>query len=72
MEVHVMKLRALRAAFKAMTWRVVGAIDTFALAWLVTGSAGGAGVIMGFEVFTKTALYIGHELAWAWATEEDK
>jgi uncharacterized membrane protein len=66
------KFTAMKAAFKAMTWRVVGAIDTFALAWLVSGSAGAAGAIMGFEVFTKTALYIGHELAWAWATEEGK
>ena len=65
------RMTAIKAAAKAVTWRVVGAIDTFLLAWLVTGHCGFAGAIMGFEVFTKSALYFGHEMAWAWATETE-
>ena len=49
---------------KAATWRVVGAIDTFVLAWLVTGHPVAAASVVGLEVFTKSALYFGHERAW--------
>lgn len=54
----------LKAVFKAATWRLVGAVDTFLLGWVVTGHAGAAGAIMGFEVLTKTFLYYGHERVW--------
>lgn len=54
----------LKSAAKAVSWRLVGAIDTFVLSFLVTGHAGAAIGIVGLEVLTKTVLYYGHERAW--------
>jgi len=51
----------VKSIVKAISWRAVGAVDTFMLGWLVTGHLGMAGSIMGFEVLTKTFLYYGHE-----------
>jgi uncharacterized membrane protein len=49
---------------KAVTWRLVGTIDTMLLSWLVTGSAL-AGVKIGVaEVLTKMLLYYLHERLW--------
>ncbi|WP_245422396.1 DUF2061 domain-containing protein [Alsobacter soli] len=50
--------------FKAATWRLVAAADTFVVTYLVTGSLGWAGSVVGIEVLTKMALYYGHERAW--------
>ena len=49
---------------KAISWRIVGAIDTFVLAFFVTGHMGMASAVVGFEVVTKTFLYYGHERIW--------
>jgi uncharacterized membrane protein len=56
-----------KAATKAITWRFIGAIDTFMLAFLLTGHLGTAGSLMGVEVFTKSFLYYGHEQIWSWS-----
>jgi len=49
---------------KALSWRVVGTIDTFLLAWLFTGSIEIGALVGGTEVLTKTFLYYMHERAW--------
>ena len=49
---------------KGITWRVLGAADTFVLSFLVTGKATAACGIVGFELLTKSVLYYGHEPAW--------
>jgi uncharacterized membrane protein len=49
---------------KAITWRVLGAADTFVLSFFVTGKATAAVGIVGFELLTKSVLYYGHERAW--------
>ncbi len=54
----------VKSIAKAMSWRVVGAIDTFVLAFFVTGHMGMASAVVGFEVITKTCLYYGHERVW--------
>lgn len=54
----------LKSVAKAISWRVVGALDTFVVSFLVTGKLTLAGAVVGFEVLTKTALYYGHERAW--------
>lgn len=54
-----------KSAVKAVTWRCIGAVDTFILAFVVTGHLGAAGSIMGAEVFTKSFLYYAHERAWS-------
>ena len=55
------------SATKAVTWRVVGTIDTWAISYLVTGKATLAFSIASFEVFTKMVLYYFHERGWEWA-----
>jgi hypothetical protein len=44
--------------------------DTFVLSFLVTGKVTAAVGIVGFELFTKSVLYYGHERAWeiSWLT----
>lgn len=61
-----------RSVVKAISWRTLGSIDTFALSWLFTGSAKAAGAIAGTEVITKIALYYFHERIWSsvhWGTQ---
>jgi len=54
-----------RSFVKAVSWRIVGSIDTFVLGMLFTGSAKLAGSIAGTEVITKIFLFYGHERVWA-------
>jgi uncharacterized membrane protein len=54
----------LQTIAKAATWRVVGALDTFLLSYLVTGKVGAALGIIGLETITKTAVYYAHERMW--------
>ena len=49
---------------KAITWRIVGTIDTILLSWLISGNPF-IGLKIGFaEVITKMALYYLHERVW--------
>ena len=54
-----------RSFAKALSWRVLGSIDTFLLSWFFTSSAKAAGAIAITEVLTKMVLYYFHERAWA-------
>ena len=53
-----------RAIAKALSWRLVGSLDTFGWSWLITGHAGAAGTIASLETFTKIALFYVHERLW--------
>jgi len=60
-----------RSFAKAISWRVLGSIDTFLLSWLFTSSVKAAGAIATSEVLTKMLLYYIHERAWSnfhWGT----
>jgi uncharacterized membrane protein len=59
-----MTVTRARSAAKAITWRITGTIDTFLIAWLVTGEVWVAGSIATLEVLTKTVLYYFHERWW--------
>ncbi len=49
---------------KAVTWRIVGTLDTILLAWLISGDPL-IGLQIGFaEVVTKMLLYYLHERVW--------
>jgi|LauGreSuBDMM15SN_2_FD.fasta_scaffold52983_2 uncharacterized membrane protein len=49
---------------KAITWRLVGTIDTMLLAWVISGNPR-IGLQVGFaEVVTKMILYYLHERVW--------
>src|SRR3954454_18261467 len=54
-----------RSVVKAVSWRVLGSIDTFALSAIITGNFKLAGSIAFVEVATKMLLYYLHERAWA-------
>lgn len=49
---------------KAITWRIIGTIDTILLSWFISGSATTGLQIGLFEVFTKMLLYYFHERLW--------
>jgi uncharacterized membrane protein len=53
-----------RSATKAITWRIIGTLDTFLIAWLITKEPIVAGAIATLEVITKTVLYYFHERGW--------
>ena len=60
-----MKISRKRHIAKTFTWRIVGTLDTIALAWLITGDAI-AGLQIGvLELVTKFILYYLHERAWS-------
>ena len=60
-----MKISRKRHIAKTFTWRIVGTLDTIALAWLITGDAM-AGLQIGvLELVTKFILYYLHERAWS-------
>jgi len=49
---------------KAVTWRILGTIDTIILSWLITGNPL-TGLKIGLvEVITKMILYYLHERVW--------
>lgn len=49
---------------KAITWRIVGTIDTILLGWLLTGNLKTGFSIGGAELITKILLYYIHERIW--------
>ena len=53
-----------RSVAKAVSWRTLGTVDTFAISWLITGTAALAGGIAATEVATKVVLFYLHERAW--------
>jgi uncharacterized membrane protein len=54
-----------RSVLKALSWRALGTLDTFAISWLMTGRMQIAGSIAGLEILTKVAWYYFHERIWA-------
>jgi uncharacterized membrane protein len=55
-----------RSLMKAISWRVVGSIDTFVISFFVTGKLKFALSISIVETFTKIVIYYGHERFWDW------
>jgi uncharacterized membrane protein len=54
----------VRHISKAISWRIIGTLDTMLIGWLVTGSIEMGALIGGIEVITKTFLYYAHERVW--------
>jgi uncharacterized membrane protein len=59
-----MAVQKRRHLAKAMTWRTLGTIDTFLLAWFLTGSPEFGLTFSAVELLTKTFLYYAHERMW--------
>lgn len=56
--------RPLRSVVKAISWRIIGTLDTVAISWFLTGKLTLAFSIGSIELFTKMILYFFHERAW--------
>lgn len=54
----------VRSLIKAISWRLVGGLDTFMLSLIVTGDAKYAISISSVEALTKIVLYYLHERGW--------
>jgi uncharacterized membrane protein len=64
-----------RSLVKAISWRVLGSVDTFVLSLIFTHSLVFAGSIASTETLTKILLYYFHERAWAgvrWGRKPDE
>lgn len=56
--------KPLRSMAKAISWRVIGTIDTVIISWLITGALTLAFSIGAIELFSKMILYFFHERIW--------
>lgn len=56
--------RPVRSVVKAISWRIIGTLDTVAISWFLTGKLTLAFSIGSIELFTKMILYFFHERAW--------
>jgi uncharacterized membrane protein len=53
-----------KSMVKAISWRIIGTMDTILISWLLTGTLSLALSIGSIEVFSKFFLYYGHERIW--------
>ena len=53
-----------RSIVKTLTWRITASLDTFVIAWIITGDWKMGGSIAGIEVLTKMFFYYFHERIW--------
>lgn len=56
--------------FKAISWRLIGTIDTMVISYLLTGDLKVAFGIGSIEVVSKMLLYYLHERLWARITKK--
>lgn len=56
--------RPLRSVVKAISWRLVGTIDTLVISFFITQKISLAASIASLEVMTKMILYFFHERVW--------
>jgi uncharacterized membrane protein len=54
-----------RSLPKAISWRVLGSMDTLVLSYVITRNRVAAASIAAVETVTKIVLYYGHERAWS-------
>ena len=57
--------KPIKSAMKAVSWRIVGTVDTIIISYFITGKVTVALSIGSVEVITKTVLYFFHERIWA-------
>ncbi|SDW43689.1 Uncharacterized membrane protein [Lutibacter oricola] len=56
--------KPIRSAVKAISWRIIGTLDTMIISYFITGELTMAISIGSIEVVTKMLLYYGHERIW--------
>jgi len=53
------------AIAKALTWRLIGTAEIFAISFWTTGHVATAGHTAGIAAITSVLLYVAHDLAWS-------
>ena len=56
--------KPLRSVLKALSWRVVGTLDTLVVSYFLTGEIALATSIASVDFLTKLVLYFFHERIW--------
>jgi uncharacterized membrane protein len=56
--------RPIRSIAKAISWRVIGTLDTLLISYLLTGKVILASSIASIDFITKMFLYFFHERIW--------
>lgn len=56
--------KPLRSVLKALSWRLIGTLDTLVVSYFLTGEIGLATSIASVDFITKLVLYFFHERIW--------
>lgn len=56
--------KPIRSVAKAVSWRVIGTLDTLLISYLLTGEVAVAASIATIDFVTKMFLYFFHERLW--------
>ncbi|SHJ46046.1 DUF2061 domain-containing protein [Pseudozobellia thermophila] len=56
--------RPIRSVAKAVSWRVIGTLDTLLISYILTGEVAIAASIASIDFVTKMFLYFVHERVW--------
>ncbi|WP_346881022.1 DUF2061 domain-containing protein [uncultured Algibacter sp.] len=56
--------KPIRSIAKALSWRVIGTLDTLIVSYVLTGEISVAASIASIDFITKMILYFFHERAW--------
>ncbi len=56
--------KPIRSFLKALSWRIVGTVDTLIVSLFITGEISTASAIAGVDFVTKMILYFFHERVW--------
>ena len=55
-----------KAIAKAVTWRLIGTAEIFAICFWTTGHIATAGHTAVLVAISSIVMYVAHELAWGW------
>ena len=55
-----------KAIAKAVTWRLIGTAEIFAISFWTTGHIATAGHTAAMVAVSSLVMYVAHELAWSW------
>ncbi|XMO87541.1 DUF2061 domain-containing protein [Algibacter sp. AS12] len=56
--------KPIRSVAKALSWRVIGTLDTLVVSYILTGEMTVAASIASVDFLTKMVLYFFHERLW--------
>jgi uncharacterized membrane protein len=56
--------KPIRSVAKALSWRVIGTLDTLIVSYVLTGEMSVAASIASVDFLTKMVLYFFHERIW--------